>query len=549
MDTDRAAASLRVFNVLLTGSIIDREAVFERLNTKDPSLDLSFLRGLIWKALHGEYTAEKVSGHSSSDKAWTRCWLLSSLGRVAEADSETITYLKAQTLADNEPNDWARYWALESLITTGVEPLEPTAAGVVAASKKKNEKLAARLAAAYLAAHGHNDQLDVLITGIKNEDWTCLRALRVMPVEETVPALCDIVRQSQFTDATYDSIVALGSLPKDWSVTEKAADALISCIKETRRHPWWDGLRRKAIRALGNLVSREATPIFIDELAAGDPSIVYEAARALERTVGVKVAAARIVEAAVFGGSEELLQYANALRWMNRTKIVEELEAIMSEGPQAQREVARDLLSEVGGRIAFDKLRARTGAMKHHMALLESTEKGIREMFDSSINEARTGYKLATIMDAIVFLVGIGLLGIAAYQITTGKLELAAFTGTGGALGVIYNLFFSNPRKRVQESVEHLLSLKVVFLGYLRQLHQADRAFLSRFIEESSITPAVVSEFSQLIGETMQGAITHIQQLKGGGKRKKATPNQNSAESPPNSTGSGKTADVEAQSA
>ena len=31
-----------------------------------------------------------------------------------------------------------------------------------------------------------------------------------------------------------------------------------------------------------------------------------------------------------------------------------------------------------------------------------------------------------------VFFIGIGLIAIAAHQITAGKLELAAFTGTGG---------------------------------------------------------------------------------------------------------------------
>jgi HEAT repeat protein len=519
MDTEQATASLQAFKVLISGTVVDREAVLDRLDSKNPGMDLTLLRDRVHEALKDPYSVDKVGSDLKSDKAWTRCWLLAALGRVAGDDTAAIDYLKAQTLPENEPNDWARYRALESLIAGGAEPLGPTAAKVIAAADRKNEKLARHLAVAYLAARGERDQCDNFLNSLKEKDWTCLRALRVMPVREAVGPLCEIVRSSQFTNVTYDATAALGAIPRTWDETDKAADALMYCIREARRHPWWDSLRCTAITSLGKLAVRTATPVLVDELAAGDPSIVCEAARGLERTAGVRLAVARVVEAASAGGSGSLVQYANALRWMQRTKVVEELESIMSQGPQDQRSVARDLLSEVGGRIAFDKLRARTGVMKHHMALLESTEKGIREMFDSSISEARSGYKLATVMDTVVFALGIGLIVLAAYQIVSDKLELAAFAGTGGVMGVIYNLFFSNPRKRVQQAVGHLLGLKVVFLGYLRQLHQADRAFFSRFIEETTITPEVARDFAALIGETMNEAIAHIQKFKSGSKQ------------------------------
>ena len=513
MNADRRAEAEKVLQILVKGRIVERDAVHNRLMARDPSIDRDHLRHLVLDSLEGPFSVVNTGKDSRSAKAWARCWLLSTLGRIADDDQAAAQYVRRATAAANEPNYWARYWALESLVVTKADDLPALARQIL---PNEGEPLVQNLAQAILARGGDSPALEAIREGVSDRHWATLRALRVVPIEEAVRPVCAIVTEPKFSDATYDSIVALGVIPADWSCAESAVTALIACIKECRRHPWWDSMRTKALHALSRLQSAEAEPIFISELSDSNPSIVYEAARALEKVAGVSRATARIVEAASQTGQEAIYQYANALRWMDRKEVVEELESLMLSGPPDQQNAARELLSEIGGRAAFEKLRARADTMRQHLETLEKTEQGIRELFDSSLLEARSGYRLSTVMDTIVFLLGIGLIVLSAVLVFQDKETLAGLTATGGALSVLYNLFLANPRRRVQESVEHLMALKVIFLGYLRQLHQADKAYVRRFLDDSPLQPSEVREYSAIVTETMRGAVAQIR--RGSGK-------------------------------
>jgi hypothetical protein len=72
----------------------------------------------------------------------------------------------------------------------------------------------------------------------------------------------------------------------------------------------------------------------------------------------------------------------------------------------------------------------------------------------------------------------------------------------------------AKPRQKVQEAVDHLMYLKVVFLAYLRQLHQVDQAYTRHLLEdEKSMAPEDVDKFSGMVEKTMKNA---VQQLGGG---------------------------------
>jgi HEAT repeat protein len=506
----------KVFNVLTTGRIVEKISSQSRLATNDGSVDKDLLKKLIFDALEGTYSVSNVSKDPKGQKAGVRCWLLNTLGRIADND-ETFEYVRKCTQGSQEPNPWARYWAFESLIVRKVPKLIEIAETI---KHDDPDPLVNRLATSILASESDTDALQEILDGVDREDWATLRALRVVPIEEAVDLLCKIVSSPNYSDATYDAIVALGALPPDWSSSGTAISALISCVKESRRHPWWDGMRTKAINALCQLKASEAVPVLVEELSDSNPAIVLEAAKALEQTVGVNRATSRIVEAASLTGEEATQQYANALRWMDRESVVEELESLMLSGTIDQQETARALLSEVGGRSAFEKLRARAATMKQHLDVLEKTEEGIRELFDSSLVEARSGYKIGTYMDISVFVLGIVLVVLSGYLVVLGKETLAGLTGAGGALAVLYNLFLSNPRNRVQNAVEHMMSLKVIFLGYLRQLHQADKAYVRRFLDDSPLLPEEVKEYSAMLSQTMRDAVLQIRQYSAKDKSK-----------------------------
>jgi len=248
--------------------------------------------------------------------------------------------------------------------------------------------------------------------------------------------------------------------------------------------------------------------LLVEELGDDNPAIVREAARSLERILGLGVAVTRVTEAAARADEGGLMAYGRALRWLNRDAVAEELEALMGAGAPRQQDAARALLAELGGAVAFQKLRARADVMKQYSDVLEKAEEKIRELFETSVREAQRGFHLAVIMDVTVFAVGVLLLlGSAVYALLM-QGDLSSWAGVGlaggtGVLGMVYGVLIANPRKQVRESVDHLMRVKMVFLAYLRRLHQADQAYARRLLDDKPVTVEEVQGFSNTVGVIM----------------------------------------------
>jgi hypothetical protein len=134
------------------------------------------------------------------------------------------------------------------------------------------------------------------------------------------------------------------------------------------------------------------------------------------------------------------------------------------------------------------------------------------QLLETSVREAYSGFHLAVIMDVVVFAVGIVLLlGSAGYALfATGDLAKWAgvgLSGTIGVLGVVYGTLIANPRRQVRESVDHLMRLKMVFLAYLRRLHQTDQAYTRRLLDDEPITVDQVRGFADIVGEIMEDTV------------------------------------------
>ncbi|MFM0197566.1 hypothetical protein PQQ65_31185 [Paraburkholderia strydomiana] len=160
--------------------------------------------------------------------------------------------------------------------------------------------------------------------------------------------------------------------------------------------------------------------------------------------------------------------------------------------------------------------------MKQYSEALETAEGKIRELFETSIREAQQGFRWAVVMNVVVFAVGVLLvLGSGCYAIYT-KGDLSRWIGVGGVargtgvLGIVYSVLIANPRQQMRKSVDHLMRVKMVFLSYLRRLHQADQAYARRLLDEAPITVAEVKSFSDTVGDVM--AQTLSQSLRGATK-------------------------------
>jgi hypothetical protein len=235
-----------------------------------------------------------------------------------------------------------------------------------------------------------------------------------------VDSLCELVERGDWRDETYDAIVALGRLPNSSPHVTRAAQDLSAAIVKMRGTPWQDGMRTGAIAALGNLRVESSGPLLLEEFTDDNPAIVRQASRSTERILGLGTTVNRVVEAVLRSGTPTTTDaFAQALRWMDRDAVAEELERLMGSGSDAQQETARTLLRELGGAVAYGKLRARTASMKQYVDVLERAEDRVRELFERSVREAQKGFQLATWMDVTVFGVGIVLILVSAASAAT----------------------------------------------------------------------------------------------------------------------------------
>ena len=516
---DGGGLAASVFRALIGDRASDKYKARDLVCAPGNGVDLPVLRTLLMKAIGDDFAAGKEEEQEDPSIRDARSWLVGLLARISQGDDAATAMAASHVDKSVEPHQWARYWALEGLIFSRNPKVEEVAHAV---DQDAHDPLVSLLASAWLASHGDPKALKRIRAALaEDRRWFALRALRVVPLQATVPALCEIVQRGDYSDETYDAIMALGVVPGGWSHASAAAQTLSGAIVTMRGAPWKDGMRTGAITGLGNLRVESSGPLLIEELADDNPGVVREAARAIEKILGLGVAVTRVVEAAAGANEVGLMAYGRALRWLNRDAVAEELEGLMGAGSVRQQDISRALLSELGGAVAFQKLRARTDVMKQYSEVLEKAEEKIRALFETSVREAQNGFHLAVIMDVVVFTVGVLLvLGSSAYALFT-KGDISSWAGVGvaggtGVLGIVYGVLIANPRRQVRESVDHLMRVKMVFLAYLRRLHQADQAYARRMLDDAPVSVAEVQGFSDAVGVIM--AQTLSQSLEGAKK-------------------------------
>jgi hypothetical protein len=510
MTTD-AEIPHRVLDALVKGRGTAKEAAIRAIDDPDSRLDREYLRMLLMRALRNDFPTHTTDRKSND----TRGWLLSALGRVCGADADATMLVRQHLDPAHEPLEWARYWAFEGVIVGNPPDLRALAERWA----HDEGPLISSLATAVLAKHGDAAARSTVLRMLNDDrssQWAMLRGLRVVPPSDPgiIEAMLAIVDQGVYGDVLFDTIIVLTRISSDSPHADSVARTLENFITNYR-WPMYDAMRVKALIGLGNLRVPRTAAVIVEELSDDSPAIVFEAGRALEKVLGIGDATREIVDAAIRVTPDALPKLGNALRSMNRVAVVEQLEAAMLNGSEEQQEAARALLSEVGGAQAFQRLRARTTAVSQYVNVLEQAEARVRELFEDSIIEARHGFTIATRMDVTVFIVGITLILASAMVLLISGKDLSSWAGVGltggtGVLGVVYSILISNPRKQVREAVDHLMHLKIVFLGYLRQLHQTDQAYTRRLLEDDVISAEDVAKYSTMVGTTMAEAIGRL---------------------------------------
>lgn len=522
MDSKSRQETFKVFNTLIMGRSIDKYAVLEALTKPDGQIDRGLLRAQILHALSNDYVHRPTEKEDKDPRAMVRRFLLNALARISDDDKAVCETVRKHLDPEYEPNRWVRCDVVEGLVAVNAPDLIKLAHEIW---RKDDEHPWLRmLAAAVLARQGDQDALQEFQRNLHIDSNSTLRALRVVPIEQVADEVIQLAGIHETADGrsdmNYDAIAALGYIPNTWPQAQKAADVLLKNLQYCREHWWLTGLWSRTIESLGNLKVEHTYPWIIKELTNDNPGLIFEAALALQKVLGVPTAVARVVEAATKSDRSFIEPYASALRWMNRENVVEKLEEMMVSGPVDQQETARLLLIELGGLSAFQKVQARRVATDQYLNQLELAENKIRELFETTISEAQKGFRLATYMDLAVFILGILLIVASAIVavMTEGNFDKWAGVGLAsggtGLLGVLYALV-KGPRNQIPKEVDHLMQLKIVFLAYLRQLHQADKAYTRRLLEDQSLTTPELDGFSKLVGKTMDSALRQLASANG----------------------------------
>jgi HEAT repeat protein len=524
-DSDPVVNAVRMFEIFLKGREPDRNQADHRLGNASYPVDRDELRHRLVEHLQANSGPGGPMMKPGRDLASTRAWLLYALGRVGAADPEAVAVLERHLDPASEPDRWVRYWTLAGLARSGA----PVLAKLAELALKDPEQQVSMAGLAIRAAAGDEQCLGVIRQGLEDPDdnvrWPALRALRVVTIDDeiVVQKLIDIIERGDNSDITYDAIRAVRHIGAGSRFARDAARSLATFVERWRTFTGRDSMRAQALIGLGKLKVEATAPVLVEELLDYNPGIVREAAISLESTLGARTAVARVLEAASKSEGATLPAYARGLSWLeDREAVAAELASAMGANDVGQQEIARSLLSEVGGLAAFEKLRAQSNMMVQHAQFIRDSEEKMQGMFTQSIADARSGFVTSLRMDVAVFVLGIGLIAASgALQLAGGgTLDVwAGASGAAGVLGVLYSLLVAKPRQRVEEAVDHLMHLKIVFLGYLRQLHQADQAYIRRLIEDKPIATEELQSFAAIVDSNMKSAAAQLKAQGAGGTK------------------------------
>ncbi len=290
----------------------------------------------------------------------------------------------------------------------------------------------------------------------------------------------------------------------------------------------WNPVKSQILRCFRKYYPHLGNLIVIDnlhyELLSEDINIVSGACKTLQTFYNINNSTNIIIDALIMQSSKigkdynnkdntTIIALSNSLKWMSQrdTSVLESLEDKMYRGESEKiRDSARRLISEMGGANAIKKLEVRKNLKDNYSKRINDSQIKIEQMFNNTITDAKRGFNVSILMEIIVFFSGIILLLVSGFFaiFNTNNESLnywvgTAASGTTGCLSILYTLFISKPRKKIKENISHLMYLKVIFLGYLRELNQIDQSFNQHILEEEIITENKMKFFYTSINNIM----------------------------------------------
>ena len=318
---------------------------------------------------------------------------------------------------------------------------------------------------------------------------------------------------------------------------EYLTSLLFRFLKVLRNYPnpIWNPVKNQILRSFRKYYHLLGDLVVIDnltsELLASEPSVITSACKTLQTFYNINQTTTIILDAVIKEitksgkdfSNETIIALSHSLKWMcsNSNYVLESLEDKMYRGDSDMvKDTSRRLISEMGGASAIKKLEVKSLLKDGYNQQINKSQEDVERMFHITIIDAKRGFNIAMAMEIIVFFTGIVLIMLSGFMaILNGENSSSQWAGAGasagaGMLTTLYSLFISKPREKVKENVTHLMYLKIIFLGYLRELNQLDQSFNQHIMEEELITQETIHTYYDNIEKIMNHCIKLLNYVK-----------------------------------
>jgi uncharacterized membrane protein len=277
----------------------------------------------------------------------------------------------------------------------------------------------------------------------------------------------------------------------------------------------------KSLRVYNRTTQKRIIDELKEELLDTDISIVLEACKTLKSIFEIETSLEIIIEV-LFQESIRNISFADkkvfsisyslkilSLKETNLVNILQELEQGYDD--YNKKNIIRKLFTEMGGMQAIRKSQQNADIREKYMSMTSKAQEKVEDMFHKSIYDAKNAFKISLYMNILVFLVGIVLLSVSG-MIAIMQDNEANWAGVGvstgtGFLSVVYSLFINKPSRKIRKNTNHLMRLKVIFLGYLRELTQMDQSFSKNLIDTDTISQDLLEGYVSKIKGSMTNSL------------------------------------------
>lgn len=486
------------------------------------------------------------SAWEESDDSEVRGWAATALSRLCGKDDKTALSAIGNHLAAEE-DSLARYWMLLALYNMGTrKEIESTVRSIADEFESYiksygpdddpsfegpmpgSNRRAGPLALAILASWGDRGKAETLEEMLKSQDfewmWSACRALTEVSCREMLEPLQHVVEDPRiWPDVRNKAIEALGLIESPAAarvlgrVLTRTRDAIIkeSAIEGLERL----GKSRLVRDMLDQLQGTgEAQYSVADSLLAAltddNAQIRYRAAQALpwvmldpkeydDKLEALDTPPAQARLAATEKVVSEIVRETVDLE-KGVPLLVDALRVIDPPEAEAAATVLREYLFDedvsvkqraehalklVGGEKAIQTLMGqKSEVLRAYNELLAKADEPIQRLFQETMRQAQRSFRISQWMSITIFVIGVVALSAGLYAaFTSGQDGIQRIFGAGtsivGVIAIVLDMTFRDPHRRVQEATSVLLRIKVIFLGYVRQIHQIDATFKHEFIE------------------------------------------------------------------